>query len=162
MLILGMWAWSFFTPDHIKIECRQVLPVSKDLLFQQLRSLQAQSVLWTSIESMDVVKIKGVDEEIGAEMILESKEGRIKQRLSKIIEGERLESELWIPTFTGTNVSYLQFHSQGEDSTLLIWGIMGTHNFPSDVLARITGADALLEERMQSGLANIQADSLAS
>ncbi len=161
-LILLFLGFSFFTPDHIRIETQCVVPMSKELLFEELKSLESQSQLWLVGHNAEEVSIEGADGEVGAEMIIIRQDGRIRQRISKIVEGERLETELWISTFTGQNISYFQLENIGEDSTLLTWGILGTHSFPTDVLARISGADEDLKNIMSDGLEAMREDMSAS
>jgi len=151
-LIIIFLAWSFFTPDHIRIEHSVVIALDKDDLFEELKSLENQSRLWGKKEEIEKVVIEGVDGQIGTEMIIVRNECKIRQKISKIFDGERLESELWISTFNGTNISYLQLEEINQDSTMLTWGVLGNHNFPSDVLSRISGANEDLEDLMAEGL----------
>jgi len=150
-LILGFLAWSFITPDHILLEESVVLNKSKDQVFTSIQSLKSQSKLWNQ-EAAQPPIYKGVDSEVGAEMFIESADGHIRQKITKIVDGERVESELWISYMTGTNVSFIQLDSLSEDSTEIVWGIIGTHNFPTDVLARLSGADNKLRLIMKKGL----------
>lgn len=159
LLFLGL---SFFTPDHIRIETDCIVPMNKELLFEELKSLESQSELWLVDHQAEDVLIEGADGEVGAEMIIIRQDGRIRQRISKIIEGERLETELWISNFTGQNISYFQLENVGEDSTKLTWGILGSHNFPTDVLARLSGADEDLKDIMTDGLEAMKEEKSAS
>jgi hypothetical protein len=104
-------------------------------------------------------KFIGTDGEVGAISYWNGNKdvGEGEQEITKLIEGERVETELrFIKPFRSTSDSYLDLMELGNGNTKLSWGFKGENKFPMSVIMVFMSMDKAVGKDFEEGLRNLK------
>lgn len=104
-------------------------------------------------------KFTGIDGEVGAISYWNGNKdvGKGEQEITKIIEGERVETELrFIKPFRSTSDCYLDLVESGNGKTKVTWGFKGENKFPMSVAMLFMSMDKAVGKDFEEGLRNLK------
>ena len=82
---------------------------------------------------------------------------RGEQEIIKIVEGERIESELrFLKPFKSTSDAYIETIEVGTDRTKVIWGFSGKNVFPMSIVMLFMSMDKAVGKDFEEGLASLK------
>lgn len=134
----------------------------KDEVFAHLKSLKRQNEWspWAKRDPNMQQKFTGTDGEVGAINYWNGNKqvGEGEQEITKIVEGERVESELrFLKPFKSTSDAYLVTESVGNDKTKVVWGFSGQNKFPMNIMMLFMNMDKAVGKDFEEGLVNLKA-----
>lgn len=134
----------------------------KDEVFAHLKSLKKQNEWspWARRDPDMQQKFTGTDGEVGAINYWNGNKqvGEGEQEITKIVEGERVESELrFLKPFKSTSDAYLVTESVDGDRTKVIWGFSGQNKFPMSIMMLFMSMDKAVGKDFEEGLSNLKA-----
>ncbi|WP_318344517.1 SRPBCC family protein [Flagellimonas baculiformis] len=134
----------------------------KEVVFAHLKSLKKQNDWspWAKRDPNMQQKFTGTDGEVGAINYWNGNKqvGEGEQEITKIVEGERVESELrFLKPFKSTSDAYLVTESIGNDRTKVIWGFSGQNKFPMNIMMLFMNMDKAVGKDFEEGLSNLKA-----
>jgi len=104
-------------------------------------------------------KFTGTDGEVGAVSYwLGNKEvGEGEQEITKIIGGNRIESELrFLKPFKSTSDCYLEVNAIDNGNTRVKWGFAGDYKFPMNIMSFFKDMDAFVGPDFEEGMASLK------
>lgn len=104
-------------------------------------------------------KFTGMDGEIGAISYWNGNKevGEGEQELTKIVEGERIESELrFLKPWKSTSDCFLTVEEVGKDTTKVAWGFSGENKFPMSIMMLFMNMDKAVGKDFEEGLASLK------
>ena len=133
----------------------------KEVVFAHLKSLKKQNDWspWAKRDPNMQQKFTGTDGEVGAINYWNGNKqvGEGEQEITKIVEGERVESELrFLKPFKSTSDAYLVTESVGNDRTKVIWGFSGQNKFPMSIMMLFMSMDKAVGKDFEEGLSNLK------
>lgn len=134
----------------------------KEVVFAHLKSLKKQNDWspWAKRDPNMQQKFTGTDGEVGAINYWNGNKqvGEGEQEITKIVEGERVETELrFLKPFKSTSDAYLVTESVGNDRTKVVWGFSGLNKFPMNVMMLFMNMDKAVGKDFEEGLSNLKA-----
>lgn len=155
-LILLIAVLSFILPSVFTYEVETVINKDKTTVFNYFKHLKNQNEwsVWIMKATDMVQDFSGTDGQVGAVYAWEGKKaGKGAQKLVKITEGERIDTELnFEKPFKAKNVGYFITSSVGGDKTKVVWGMSGKSPRPFNVVS-VLMKGALMKD-FNEGLAN--------
>src|SRR5690606_7397589 len=135
---------SLIAPKQFDISRSLVIDRPKSQVFEALRSLKRQNQWspWALRDPHMESSFSGVDGQVGATNYWRGnkKVGEGEQEITRIIDGERIETELrFLKPFKSTSKARLTVEEVGPDSTKVEGGFSGTYKFPMGIMALIMG-----------------------
>jgi len=90
--------------------------------------------------------------------LLENKEvGEGEQEIMKIIDGERIESELrFFKPWKSTSDCYTSVNDTGSGKTKVTWGFSGKNKFPMSIMMLFMSMDKMVGKDFEEGLATLK------
>lgn len=133
----------------------------KDVVFAHLKSLKKQNEWspWAKRDPNMQERFTGTDGEVGAINYWNGNRqvGEGEQEITKIVEGERVESQLrFLKPFKSTSDAYLVTESVGSDKTKVIWGFSGQNKFPMSIMMMFMSMDKAVGKDFEEGLSNLK------
>ena len=104
-------------------------------------------------------KFTGTDGEVGAISYWNGNKevGEGEQELTKIIEGERIDSELrFLKPWKSTSDAYLITESVDAQKTKVTWGFSGKNKFPFSIMMLFMNMDKMIGKDFEEGLASLK------
>ncbi|MBA4744256.1 MAG: SRPBCC family protein [Muricauda sp.] len=133
----------------------------KSVVFEYLKSLKRQDE-WSPWGKRDLdmkKKFTGTDGEVGAINYWEGNKevGKGEQEITKIVEGERIESELrFLKPFKSTSDAYIVTKEVEKDRTKVVWGFSGKNKFPMSIMMLFMNMDKAVGKDFEEGLASLK------
>ncbi|WP_190809059.1 SRPBCC family protein [Flagellimonas sp. S3867] len=157
ILILAMIA-----PKSYDVSRSIEIAKPKNEVFENLRFLKNQDAWspWNKKDPNMEKKFTGTDGEVGATSYwLGNKEvGEGEQELTKIVDGERVESELrFLKPWKSTSDAYLITEDVGSGNTKVTWGFSGKNKFPTSIFMLFMNMDKAVGGDFEEGLASLKA-----
>ena len=133
----------------------------KDEVFNNLKYLKKQDEWspWAKRDPNMEQKFTGTDGEVGAISYWNGnkKVGEGEQELTKIIEGERIDSELrFLKPWKSTSDAYLITESVDAQKTKVTWGFSGKNKFPFSIMMLFMNMDKMIGKDFEEGLASLK------
>mgnify|MGYP003672550523 CR=1 FL=1 len=133
----------------------------KSEVFDYLRSLKKMDDWspWARKDPNMEKKFSGVDGEVGATSYwLGNKDvGEGEQEVKKIVDGERIESELrFFKPWKSTSDCYLDVHDVGNGNTKVTWGFAGNNKFPMSIFSLFVSMDKMVGKDFEEGMRNLK------
>ncbi|KAB5492188.1 MULTISPECIES: SRPBCC family protein [Flagellimonas] len=133
----------------------------KDEVFAHLKSLKKQNEWspWARRDPNMEQKFTGTDGEVGAINYWNGNKqvGEGEQEITKIVEGERVESELrFLKPFKSTSDAYLVTESLDGSRTKVTWGFSGHNKFPMTIMMLFMSMDKAVGKDFEEGLRNLK------
>lgn len=133
----------------------------KDVVFSYLKSLKKQDEWspWGKRDPNMQKKFTGTDGEVGAINYWKGNKdvGEGEQEITKIVEGERIESELrFLKPFKSTSNAYMTVNEVDKDTTKVVWGFSGKNKFPMSIMMLFMNMDKMVGKDFEEGLASLK------
>lgn len=151
---------AFFVKKEYTIEGKIVVNQPKQTVFDYVKQLKNQKHYnkWTMTDPNVKLNYTGVDGTVGFISAWESDNknvGQGEQEISKIVEGERIETLLrFIKPFTDTASAVFVFEDTNNAGTTITWSLLGTRKYPLNLILK--GLDKMLLKDMQTSLNNLK------
>ena len=134
-IVFAIAVLALATPKHFDISRSIVVHRPLEVVFEDLRFLKRQNQWspWAKRDPQMEERFTGTDGQVGAtnQWKGNKKVGEGQQQITKIIEGERIESELrFLKPFRSTSTAYLVTEALDSESTRVSWGFTGKNGFP--------------------------------
>lgn len=133
----------------------------KSVVFHYLKSLKNQDE-WSPWGKRDPNMVKnfvGTDGEVGAVSSWKGNKdvGEGEQELTRIVDGERIESELrFLKPFKSTSNAYMETKAVDADTTQVMWGFSGKNKFPMSIMMLFMSMDKMVGRDFEEGLASLK------
>ncbi|GAB4510148.1 MAG: SRPBCC family protein [Allomuricauda sp.] len=133
----------------------------KSVVFGYLQLLKNQDEWspWGKRDPNMVKNFTGTDGEVGAVSSWKGNKdvGEGEQELTRIVDGERIESELrFLKPFKSTSNAYMETKAVDADTTKVIWGFSGKNKFPMSIMMLFMSMDKAIGKDFEEGLASLK------
>ncbi len=133
----------------------------KAKVFENLRFLKNQDAWspWNKKDPNMEKKFTGTDGEVGATSYWNGNKdvGEGEQELTKIVDGERIESELrFLKPWKSTSDAYLITEEVEGGNTKVTWGFSGKNKFPTSIFMLFMNMDKAVGGDFEEGLASLK------
>ena len=133
----------------------------KGAVFENLKFLKNQDAWspWNKKDPNMEKKFIGTDGEVGAISYWNGNKdvGEGEQELTKIVDGERIESELrFLKPWKSTSDAYITTEEVNKDSTKVTWGFSGKNKFPTSIFMLFMNMDKSVGKDFEEGLASLK------
>ena len=130
-------------------------------VFNYLRSLKNMDEWspWAKKDPNMEKKFTGTDGEVGCVSYWNGNKdvGEGEQEIKKIIDGERVDSELrFLKPFKSTSDCYMKVEDAGVSSTKVTWGFSGNNKFPMNIISLFKSMDAMVGPDFEQGMASLK------
>ncbi len=130
-------------------------------VFEYLKHLKNMAD-WSPWEKKDPnmkKKFTGTDGEVGAlsHWVGNKDVGEGEQEITKIINDERIESELrFLKPWKSTSDCYTQVDDIGDGTTKVTWGFSGKNKFPMSIMTLFVSMDKMVGKDFEEGMASLK------
>ncbi|WP_420322877.1 SRPBCC family protein [Flagellimonas sp.] len=157
ILILAMIA-----PKNYNVSRSIEIAKPRSEVFENLRFLKNQDAWspWNKKDPNMEKKFTGTDGEVGATSYWNGNKdvGEGEQELTKIVDGERIESQLrFLKPWKSTSDAYLLTEDADSGNTKVTWGFSGKNKFPTSIFMLFMNMDKAVGGDFEEGLANLKA-----
>ncbi|RDY61266.1 SRPBCC family protein [Flagellimonas nanhaiensis] len=134
---------------------------SKKAVFENLRFLKNQDQWspWNKKDPNMEKKFTGTDGEVGATSYWNGNKdvGEGEQEITKIVDGERIESELrFLKPWKSISDAYLVTEEIDKDKTKVTWGFSGKNKFPFSIMMLFMNMDKAVGKDFEEGLSSLK------
>ncbi|WP_222984451.1 SRPBCC family protein [Flagellimonas meishanensis] len=156
VLILGMIA-----PKTYNVSRSIEISRPKSDVFDNLRFLKNQDAWspWNKKDPNMEKKFTGTDGQVGATSYWNGNKdvGEGEQELTKIVDGERIESELrFLKPWKSTSDAYLTTEEIDASTTRVTWGFSGKNKFPMSIMMLFMNMDKMVGKDFEEGLSSLK------
>ncbi|NHF59366.1 SRPBCC family protein [Flavobacteriaceae bacterium TP-CH-4] len=130
-------------------------------VFEYLKSLKKMDEWspWAKKDPNMEKKFTGTDGEVGAISYWNGNKdvGEGEQEITKIVDGERIESELrFLKPWKSTSDCYIDVADAGDGKTRVTWGFAGKNKFPMSIFGLFVSMDKMVGKDFEEGLVNLK------
>lgn len=134
----------------------------KNEVFTYLRSLKNMDNWspWANKDPNMEKKFTGTDGEVGSLSYWNGNKevGEGEQEITKIIDGERIESELrFLKPWKSTSDCYMDVEELSNGNTQVKWGFSGNNKFPMTIMSLFKSMDSMVGPDFEEGMASLKA-----
>lgn len=153
---------ALFVNGKYAVEREVTINKPKQEVFDFVKYLknQDQFSVWAQIDPNMKKEFRGEDATVGFVSAWDSenpKAGKGEQKITKIVDGERIDYELhFIEPFESTDYAYLSFASVNDSVTTVKWGFNGKMKYPMNLMMLFMDMEAMLAPDLQNGLDNLK------
>lgn len=156
VLILAMIA-----PKTYNVSRSVEIAKPKSEVFAYLRSLKKQGEWspWGKRDPNMQQKFTGTDGEVGSMSYWNGNKevGEGEQEITKIVDGERIESELrFLKPWKSTSDAYITTEEVDANTTKVTWGFSGKNKFPMTIMMLLMNMDKAVGKDFEEGLASLK------
>lgn len=156
VLILGAIA-----PKTYNVSRSIEIAKPKAQVFENLRFLKNQDAWspWNKKDPNMEKKFTGTDGEVGAVSYWNGNKdvGEGEQELTKIIDGERIESQLrFLKPWKSTSDAYITTEQIDDNATKVTWGFSGKNKFPTSIFMLFMNMDKAVGGDFEEGLSSLK------
>ncbi|NAY90647.1 polyketide cyclase [Muricauda sp. JGD-17] len=156
VLILAMIAPKTY---HVSRSIEIAKPKSE--VFENLRFLKNQDAWspWNKKDPHMEKKFTGTDGTVGATSYWNGNKdvGEGEQEITKIVDGERVESELrFLKPWKSTSDAYLATEEIDANITKVTWGFSGKNKFPMSIMMLFMNMDKMVGKDFEEGLSSLK------
>ena len=156
VLILAMIA-----PKTYNVSRSVEIAKPKSEVFAYLRSLKKQNEWspWSKRDPEMQQKFTGTDGEVGSMNYWNGNKevGEGEQEITKIVDGERIESELrFLKPWKSTSDAYITTEEVDANTTKVTWGFSGKNKFPMSIMMLFMNMDKMIGKDFEEGLASLK------
>lgn len=160
-LVLLIAILHFAAPKEFKLEREITINQPKAVVFNYLK-FQKNGAEWNPWSTKDPtiqMEYRGTDGTVGAVSAWTGKEtGKGEQEIKKIVEGERIDSELrFLEPMQATDTAYYVTEAVSETQTKVKWGMEGKMTFPGTIICWFMNMEKMLGSQFDEGLNNLKA-----
>ncbi|AKA33737.1 SRPBCC family protein [Flagellimonas lutaonensis] len=161
-IVLLLILLALVAPKTYDVSRSIVINKPKSEVFEYLRFLKKQDEWspWNKKDPDMQKEFRGTDGEVGAVSYWNGNKdvGEGEQEITKIVEGERVESELrFLKPWKSTSDAYMVTEDAGNGSTRVTWGFSGNNKFPMSIMMLFMSMDKMIGKDFEEGLANLKA-----
>ncbi len=163
LIVVVLAVLVFITPSDFKVEREVTINKPKAEVFNYVKLLKNQNewAPWSKKDPGMKQEYKGNDGEVGFVSSWESNHEEVgsgEQEIKKIVEGERLESELrFKKPFESTAQAYITTEETSPTSTKVKWGFTGNMPKPMNLMLVFMDMDKEVGKDFDEGLKNLKA-----
>ncbi|MEO1009894.1 MAG: SRPBCC family protein [Bacteroidota bacterium] len=133
----------------------------KNEIFNYLKSLKKMDEWspWAKKDPNMEKKFMGTDGEVGATSYWNGNKdvGEGEQEITKIVEGQRVESELrFLKPWKSTSDCYMDVADSGNGTTKVTWGFSGKNKFPMSIMMLFMSMDKMVGKDFEEGLTSLK------
>jgi len=144
-------------PKNFDVSRTIVINRPKNIVFEDLKSLKRQNQwsAWARKDPQMQERFTGIDGQVGAISQWKGNKqvGEGEQEITKIVEGERVETELrFLKPFKSTSKAYLVTEEVDPASIRVTWGFTGKNKFPMTLFSLVMNMDRVLGKDFEQGL----------
>ena len=148
-------------PKDYTIEREIVIQQPKAAVFAEVRSLKSQNTWspWGKLDPNMKLEFRGTDGQVGFVSAWSGNKevGVGEQEITKIVEGERMETELrFKEPFADTGYGWFATEAVSEKETKVKWGMRGRTPFPMNLLCFVMNMQGMLARDFDKGLAALK------
>ncbi len=153
---------ALFVERDYAVERVIVINKPKQEVFDYIKFVKNQDHFskWNMMDPKMVKTYKGVDGQVGFVYSWNSKNkdlGIGSQEISKIVEGERLETKLhFIEPMDSEDDAYFATEAIDSSSTKVRWGFKGELPYPFNILRLTMDLDKMIGADLETGLSNLK------
>lgn len=160
-LVLLVFILSLIAPKTYDVFRTVEITRPKADVFNYLRSLKNMDEWspWAKKDPNMEKKFTGIDGEVGSQSYWNGNKevGEGEQEIKKIIEGERIDSELrFLKPFKSTSDCYTKVEEIGGGNTKVTWGFAGKNKFPMTIISLFKSMDSMVGKDFEDGMANLK------
>lgn len=148
-------------PKDFQVEREVVINRPKAFVYENLKFIKNHDSWspWVKRDPQMTKSYKGTDGTVGFiySWSGNSEVGVGEQEIKKIVEGERIETELrFKEPFEDSSQAYLITETVGENQTKVRWGMVGKSPFPINILCLIMNATKKIGNDFEEGLGSLK------
>lgn len=161
LIVLLLILAAFVSKDYA-VEREIVIHKPKQEVFDYIKFVKNQDHFskWNMMDPKMVKTYKGMDGQVGFVYSWNSKNedlGIGSQEISKIVEGERLETKLhFIEPMNSEDDAYIATEAIDSNTTKVKWGFKGELPYPFNVLRLVMNLDKMIGADLETGLSNLK------
>ncbi|MDH4471281.1 MAG: SRPBCC family protein [Fluviicola sp.] len=161
-LIILVLIIAAFTKKDYSVERTIVVDKSNEETFAFLKSLRNQDRFskWASLDPNMKKEYIGTDGTVGFISKWESDHKQVghgEQEIKKLIEGQRIESELrFLKPFPGIAHAYMTTTALSANETTVVWGFNSRMNYPMNILLLVVNMEKMIGNDFTIGLTNMK------
>jgi len=164
-IVLGLVAIVLITAAFVKkdfaVERSIIINRPEPQVFEYLKSLRNQNEwsTWSKLDPNMKTEFIGTDGTVGSISKWKGNKdvGAGEQEIKKIVEGERIETELrFKEPFESTNMAHFTTEAIDSNTTKVNWGFEGNMTYPMNIM-NLFGMDEAVGKDFQQGLNNLKA-----
>lgn len=164
-IIVGLLALiillSLIAPKTYNVSRTIEISRPKQEVFDYLRSLKKMDEWspWAKKDPNMEKRLTGTDGEVGCVSYWNGNKevGEGEQEIKKIIEGERIESELrFLKPWKSTSDCYTSVEDSKSGKTQVTWGFSGNNKFPMNIMSLFVSMDKMVGKDFEEGLATLK------
>ncbi|MCB1024329.1 MAG: SRPBCC family protein [Acidobacteria bacterium] len=165
LIILGAIVLGVLTaisPTEFKVQRQITIDKPRSEVFDYAKILKNQNDWGPWVKKDPKIKLNytGTDGEVGFITKWESEMedvGYGEQEIKKIVDGERIESELrFKKPWESKSQAFFITEDAGEGKTKVTWGFSGTMDRPMNIMMLFMDMDSLIGKDFEQGLANLK------
>lgn len=145
---------ALFVPKDFHNEGEIVVNKPKQVVFDYIKNVKNQDNfgVWQLSDPDMETTSEGTDGTVGFKYSWDSKKlGKGAQIITNIVEGERMESEMFFLDFNDdANKSYFSVEEKSSDETLVKWGIMGKTPYPWNLMSLFYNMDKDFDQGLEN------------
>jgi hypothetical protein len=153
---------ALFVEKDFAVERDVIIEQPKEVVFDYVKHIKNQDnyTKWNKMDPNSKKTYTGTDGTVGFVAAWDSENdevGKGEQEITKIIEGERIESELrFQEPFESTSPAFMTTEAVGPNKTKVSWGFSGHMNYPMNLMLLFIDMEEELGKDMQQGLDNLK------
>ena len=162
IIILTPLVVALFLENDYKVEREITINKPKQEVFDYVKMLKNQNYfsVWAQMDPAMKKEYTGTDGTVGFESYWESNNEEVgtgSQTITKIVEGERIETHLSfkIP-FEAEDDAYMITKQIDENKTLVKWGFTGSFPYPFNIMSLFINMDKEIGGDLEQGLKNLK------
>lgn len=161
-IVLLVILLALIAPKTYDVSRSVVIAKPRSEVFAYLKSLKKQDEWspWSKKDPDMKKEFRGTDGEVGAVSYWNGNKevGEGEQEITKIIDGERVESELrFLKPWKSTSNAYMVAEDAENGGTRVTWGFSGNNKFPMSIMMLFMSMDKMVGKDFEEGLANLKA-----
>ena len=161
-IVLLVILLALIAPKTYDVSRSIVIAKPRNEVFAYLKSLKKQDEWspWSKKDPDMKKEFRGTDGEVGAISYWNGNKevGEGEQEITKIIDGERVESELrFLKPWKSTSNAYMVVEDAENGSTRVTWGFSGNNKFPMSIMMLFMSMDKMVGKDFEEGLSNLKA-----
>ncbi len=160
-LILLIVFLGIIAPKSYNVSRSISIAQPKDTVFEYIKSLEKMDNWspWAKKDPNMEKKFTGTDGEVGSVSYWNGNKevGEGEQEITKIVPGERIESELrFLKPFKSTSDAYMTTEEEGPNATKVTWGFSGKNKFPMSIFMLFMNMDKAVGGDFEDGLGSLK------
>lgn len=159
-IVLLILVLAVLAPKTYEVSRSIEIAKPKHEVFDYLKLLKNQDYWspWGKRDPNMEKKFTGTDGEVGATSYWKGNKevGEGEQELTKIMEAERIESQLrFLKPFKSSSEAFMTTQDLGS-ATKVTWGFKGHNKFPMSIMMLFMSMDKMIGKDFEEGLANLK------